>query len=60
MFDSDFPMKTREYNSRIAVRLSSEHREQIDRLIKTRGFKNLSQIVRAALTEFLEKTLELG
>ena len=43
------------YNSRIAVRLSDTEREKAEQLIRERKFKNLSEVVRAALTELLKK-----
>jgi Arc/MetJ-type ribon-helix-helix transcriptional regulator len=43
------------YNSRIAVRLSDTEREKAEQLIRERKFKNLSQLVRTALTELLKK-----
>jgi Arc/MetJ-type ribon-helix-helix transcriptional regulator len=39
---------------RIALRLPSEEREQIEQLIRTGNFKNISQVVRTALKEFLK------
>jgi Arc/MetJ-type ribon-helix-helix transcriptional regulator len=45
----------KEYNSRTAFRLLSEQRQEIERLIKEGKFKNISQVIRAALREFLEK-----
>ena len=46
-------MKT--YNSRIALRLSDREREKAEQLIRERKYKNLSQVVRTALTELLKK-----
>ena len=43
------------YNSRIAIRLSDTEREKAEQLIRERKFKNLSEVVRAALTELLKK-----
>ncbi len=43
------------YSSRIAVRLSSEEKKQIESLIKTGKFKNISQMIRTVLTEYLQK-----
>ena len=43
------------YNSRIAIRLSDTEREKVEQLIRERKFKNLSEVVRAALTELLKK-----
>ena len=42
-----------EYEKRIAVRLPSKQREKIEALISKGTFKNLSQVIRAALDEFL-------
>ena len=42
-------------DSRTALRLPHEQREEIDRLVCEGKFKNLSHVVRAALAEFLEK-----
>ena len=46
-------MKT--YNSRIALRLSDAEKERAEQLILERRYKNLSQLLRTALTEFLRK-----
>jgi Arc/MetJ-type ribon-helix-helix transcriptional regulator len=43
------------YNSRIAVRLSDTEREKAEQLIRERKFKNLSQLLRTALTELLKE-----
>lgn len=43
------------YNSRIALRLSGEERDKIEQLILERKFETLSQVVRAALIEYLSK-----
>jgi Arc/MetJ-type ribon-helix-helix transcriptional regulator len=43
------------YNSRIALRLSDTEREKAEQLILKRRYKNLSQLVRTALTELLKK-----
>ena len=42
------------HNKRIALRLSSELREKVEKLIEAGKFKNLSEVVRAALKQFLE------
>jgi len=42
-------------DTRIILRVPSEQRRQIDALIQEGKFKNLSVVVRAALTEFLER-----
>jgi Arc/MetJ-type ribon-helix-helix transcriptional regulator len=46
-----------EYESNIHVRIPIKQREQIETLIKIGRFKNLSQVVREALKQFLEKQL---
>ena len=43
------------HEKRIAVRLPSKQRQQIDRLVESGKFKNLSAVVRASLKDFLEK-----
>ena len=43
------------YNEFIALRLPSELREQAESLIRQGKFKNLSEVIRAALTKFLEE-----
>ena len=55
MFDASFQgehmmIKT----ERIALRLEPQLREQAEKLIQQGKFKNLSQVVREALKEFLE------
>jgi len=40
---------------RITVRVEKEHRKAIEDLIRKRKFENLSQVIRAALNEFLSK-----
>ena len=47
-----------EYEERIAFRLSKEERQQIEQLIKEGKFKSISHVIRAALTEFLEKEVD--
>jgi Arc/MetJ-type ribon-helix-helix transcriptional regulator len=44
---------------RIALRLEPQIREQAEKLIQEGKFKNLSEIVRQALTEFLAKNKPL-
>jgi len=44
-----------EHNSRIALRLPSKQRQQIDKLVEAGKFKNLSEVIRAALKEFLKE-----
>jgi len=46
-------MKT--FNSRIALRLSDREREKAEQLVRERKYKNLSQLLRTALTELLKK-----
>ena len=46
----------KQYNRRIALRLGTLEREKIDELIRQRKFKNLSQVIRTAIAEFLNKT----
>ncbi|MCW3995127.1 MAG: ribbon-helix-helix domain-containing protein [Candidatus Bathyarchaeota archaeon] len=45
----------RQYKCRIAIRLEALERERLERLIFERKFKNLSQAIRAAITEYLNK-----
>ena len=45
----------KEHDDRIALRLPVKEREKADQLIKEGKFKNLSQVIRAALSEFLNK-----
>ena len=44
------------YNEFIALRLPSEQREKIESLIQQGKFKNISQVIRTALKQFLQKT----
>ena len=44
-------------DERIAIRLPSEQREMLEQLIHENRFKNLSDLIRIALTEFLSKRL---
>ena len=46
-------MKTRQHKERIALRLPSKQRQQIDELVESGKFKNLSEVIRTALKEFL-------
>ena len=48
-------IKMKVQDSRTALRLPHNQRKEIDRLVSEGKFKNLSQVIRAALTEFLEK-----
>jgi Arc/MetJ-type ribon-helix-helix transcriptional regulator len=45
-------------NLRITIRVEDSDREQIEALIKAGKFKSLSQVVREALKQFLEKQKE--
>ena len=44
-----------EYTEILAFRLSSQERFQIESQIKKGEFKNLSQVIRAALKDFLSE-----
>jgi Arc/MetJ-type ribon-helix-helix transcriptional regulator len=44
------------YDCRIALRLASNEKEKLEELIRERKFKNLSQLIRTALNEFLNKS----
>jgi len=41
-------------DKRIALRLPSKEREQIEQLISEGKFKNISSVIRAALKQFFE------
>lgn len=43
----------KEQDSRIALRYPSKERERIEQLIHEGKFKNISQVIRAALSKFL-------
>jgi Arc/MetJ-type ribon-helix-helix transcriptional regulator len=45
----------KEHDSKIAIRLPSNERGKVEQLISEGKFKNISQVIRAALKEFLEK-----
>jgi len=45
-----------EYKGRIAFRLSKEDRQKIEQLIREGKFRNISQVIRAALKQFLENS----
>ena len=47
-----------EYEERIALRLSSKQRQQIDKLVHSGKFKNLSEVIRASLEEFADKKIK--
>jgi len=42
-------------NLRITVRFEESERQKIDSVIEAEKFKSISDVVRAALTEFLKK-----
>jgi len=44
----------KENDCRIALRLPAEERKRAEHLIQEGKFKNLSQVIRAALNEFLK------
>ena len=44
-----------EYKELISFRLSTKERQRIEQLIQEGKFKNISEVVRAALREFLSK-----
>jgi len=46
----------KEQDSRIALRLPSKEKEQIDKLVEAGKFKNLSHVIRIALRKFLENS----
>jgi Arc/MetJ-type ribon-helix-helix transcriptional regulator len=46
-------------NLRITVRFEAPTRTQIEQLIKQGKFKNISQLVRIAVTEFLENEKQI-
>jgi len=48
-------MQKTKYKSRIALRLPSKERQKIEQLIWEGKFRNISQVIRAALKEFLSK-----
>ena len=43
------------HEKRIAVRLPSKQRQQIDKLVNSGKFESLSEVIRASLEEFLIK-----
>jgi Arc/MetJ-type ribon-helix-helix transcriptional regulator len=45
----------KKHTSRTALRLPIEQRQEIEKLIRKGKFKNISQVIRLALTEFLDK-----
>lgn len=44
-----------EYEKRIALRISIEDRQKLDQLIQEGKIKSISQAIRVALKEFLER-----
>jgi len=44
-----------EYKERIAFRLSTEEKQKISQLIQEGKFRSISQVIRAALKEFLKE-----
>jgi Arc/MetJ-type ribon-helix-helix transcriptional regulator len=44
-----------EYESSIHVRIPIKQKQQLEKLIEENKFKNLSQVVREALKDFLSK-----
>lgn len=45
--------KMKNHDERIALRLPKKQRQQIDKLVESGKFKNLSEVIREALDEFL-------
>jgi Arc/MetJ-type ribon-helix-helix transcriptional regulator len=58
MFDASFYGENVAKNERIALRLESQLRYEAEKLIEAGKFKSLSQVVREALKQFLEKQKE--
>jgi len=48
--------REKRYENRIALRLPTEEKQQLEQLIQKRKFRNLSEAIRAALKEFLKDT----
>ena len=46
-------MKKQKFESRTALRLPSGERKRLDKLVESGEFRNISQILRTALKEFL-------
>lgn len=44
------------WNLRVTVRVEDSDRQQIEKLVKEGRFKNISEVIRAALKEFLKDT----
>lgn len=44
-----------QYKCRIALRLEALERERLEQLIFERKFKNISQVIRAAINDYLNK-----
>jgi Arc/MetJ-type ribon-helix-helix transcriptional regulator len=47
--------REKRYQNRIAVRLSTEEKQQLAQLVKNGKYRNFSEIIRLALEEFLVK-----
>jgi Arc/MetJ-type ribon-helix-helix transcriptional regulator len=46
--------REKRYENRIALRLPTKEKQQIEQLIQKGKFKNLSETIRAALKEFMK------
>jgi len=55
MFDASFYGEHMIKTERIALRLEPQIREQAEKLIQEGKFKNLSEVIRAALSKFLNE-----
>ncbi|MGB9693746.1 MAG: ribbon-helix-helix domain-containing protein [Fervidobacterium sp.] len=44
-----------EYQERIALRISKAEKQKIEQLVREGKYKNLSQVIRAALQKFLNE-----
>jgi Arc/MetJ-type ribon-helix-helix transcriptional regulator len=55
MFDASFYGEHMIKTERIALRLEPQIREQAEKLIQEGKFKNISEVVRAALSKFLNE-----
>ena len=54
-FDKVYEMKQKKHQKRIAVRLPSEQRQQIEKFVDSGRFRNLSEVIRVALKQFFER-----
>lgn len=52
--------REKRYEKRIALRLPTEEKQQIEQLVQKGKFRNLSEAIRTALKEFLEERCEDG